>query len=183
MVDLSKIARKWQGKWQEAKIFEVDPIKGKKKFFVTFPYPYINLYPHIGHFYSIMRTEAFIRYKRMQGFNALFPQAWHCTGSPIANAAVRIREREPRQIQTMKDMGFKDDEIKRFEDVLARSKDVDEAITEFRRFKDNPKTRTNHNGNGKFLVAKNEAELIQKLQDGWELVRPLKNNKFLIQYP
>ncbi len=78
--------------------------------------------------------------------------------------------------------GYSDEEIKRFEDVLARSKDVEEAITEFKRFKENPKIRTNHNGNGEFLVVQNEAELIQKLQDGWELVRPLKNNKFLIQH-
>ncbi len=78
--------------------------------------------------------------------------------------------------------GYSDEEIKRFEDVLARSKDVDEAITEFKRFKDTPKTRTKHNGNGKFFVTKSEAELIQKLQDGWKLVRPLKNNKFLIQH-
>ncbi len=116
MVDLNKIAKKWQSKWEKAKIFEADSARGKKKFFVTFPYPYINLYPHIGHFYSIMRTEAFIRYKRMQGFNALFPQAWHCTGSPMTNAALRIKEGEQRQVKTMKDMGFKDEEIKKFED-------------------------------------------------------------------
>ena len=78
--------------------------------------------------------------------------------------------------------GYSDDEIKRFEDVLARSKDVDEAITEFKRFKENPKPMNNHNRNGKFLVVKSEAEFIQKLQDGWELVRPLENNKFLIQH-
>lgn len=114
MVDLDKISKKWQDKWDKAKIFEANPDK-RKKFFATFPYPYINLYPHIGHFYSIMRTEAFIRYKRMQGFNALFPQAWHATGSPMTNAAVRIREKEPKQIQVMKDMGFSDSDIKKFE--------------------------------------------------------------------
>jgi hypothetical protein len=35
--------------------------------------------------------------------------------------------------------GYSDEEIKRFEDVLARSKDIDVAITEFKRFKENPK--------------------------------------------
>lgn len=116
MVDLDKIAKKWKEKWEKARVFEANPVKGKKKFFATFPYPYINLYPHIGHFYSIMRTEAFIRYKRMQGFNALFPQAWHATGSPIGNAALRIKEGEEKQIQLMKDMGFSQADIKKFED-------------------------------------------------------------------
>jgi hypothetical protein len=32
--------------------------------------------------------------------------------------------------------GFSGDELKKLEDVLARSKDVDEAITEFRKFKE-----------------------------------------------
>jgi integrase len=78
--------------------------------------------------------------------------------------------------------GYNEAEIKRFRDVLARSKDIDEAIIEFRRFKDYPKTITHDKDKGEFFVVNNEAELIQKLQDGWELVRPLNGSKFLIQH-
>lgn len=106
--------KKWIKKWEESKVFEPEIDKNKKKFFATFPYPYINLFPHIGHFYSLMRDEAYVRYKRMQGFNVLFPQAWHCTGSPMVNAALRVQEGEENQINTLKKMGFSDKEIKKF---------------------------------------------------------------------
>ena len=115
MEDFKKIQEKWAKRWAENKVFEANPSKSKK-FFLTFPYPYINLYPHIGHFYSIMRVESLARYKRMQGFNTLFPQAWHCTGSPMVNAALRTKEGEKNQIETLKKMGFSDDEIPKFED-------------------------------------------------------------------
>lgn len=112
-MEFKKVEQKWQKKWEEGKLFEANPDK-REKFFLTFPYPYMNGYSHLGHFYTIMRVDAFARYKRMKGFNVLFPQGWHCTGSPIENAAARIRENEPKQIKIMKDMGFSDAEIKRF---------------------------------------------------------------------
>lgn len=115
-MNFKEIEKKWQKKWEEAKIFEADAQKGKEKFFVTFPYPYMNAYLHLGHFLTLTRTDIFARYKRMRGFNVLFPQGWHCTGSPIENAAKRIREGEPKQIKIMKDMGFSDEEIKKFAD-------------------------------------------------------------------
>ncbi|MCK4799225.1 MAG: class I tRNA ligase family protein, partial [Spirochaetes bacterium] len=114
MVDLSKVHVKWQKKWDEAKLFESNP-NDKNKYFVTFPYPYINGLSHIGHLYTIMRVEALARYKRLNGFNVLFPQGWHATGSPIVNAAKRVKSKEEKQIKIMKDMGFSDDEIQNFE--------------------------------------------------------------------
>ncbi len=107
-----KLADKWQAKWEEEKLFEANPDK-RKKFFVSFPYPYMNAVPHIGHFYTLMRVEAFARYKRLRGFNVLFPQAWHCTGSPIVAAAKRIEEGEEKQVKSLKEQGFSVKEIKR----------------------------------------------------------------------
>ncbi|MEM4397870.1 MAG: leucine--tRNA ligase, partial [Candidatus Woesearchaeota archaeon] len=94
------------------------PIKGKKKFFGTFPYPYVNSYLHIGHFYSSMKVEALARYKRMQGYNVLYAQGWHCTGSPIVSTAKRIKEKEPKQINILKMQGFSDEEIEKFSDPV-----------------------------------------------------------------
>lgn len=107
------IEKKWQKKWEEKEVFEPE-IDKRKKFFVTFPYPYLNGYMHIGHFFSLMRVESFARYKRLRGFNVLFPQGWHATGSPLISAARRVREKEPKQLKIMKDMGIKDSEIKKF---------------------------------------------------------------------
>lgn len=116
MLDFKGIEKKWQRDWHEAKLFEANVDTTKPKYFVTFPYPYMNGYAHIGHFYSAMRVEAMARYKRMRGFNVLFPQAWHCTGTPLEAAAQRVRENETKQIHIMKEMGFSDTEIKKFAD-------------------------------------------------------------------
>ena len=109
-----KTEQKWINKWHDSKIFEPE-VDSRDKFFLNFPYPYVNGYLHIGHFYTLMRVEALSRYKRAQGFNVLFPQAWHCTGSPIENAAKRVKEREAKQLEIMKGMGFSDKEIEKFE--------------------------------------------------------------------
>lgn len=116
MLDTQALEKKWQKKWAEAKIFESDAQQGKKKFFCTFPYPYINAYPHIGHLYSIMRVEAFARYRKLLGYNILFPQGWHATGSPILAAAQRVKEREEKQVRIMKDMGISEQQLPLFED-------------------------------------------------------------------
>ncbi len=113
--DFSALEKKWLSRWAEAKVFEANPDK-RPKFFVNFPYPYMNSLMHIGHFYTIMRVEALARYKRMRGYNVLFPQGWHCTGSPIENAAQRIREGEPKQIEIMKQLGLSAAQINEFAD-------------------------------------------------------------------
>ena len=56
------------------------------------------------------------RFKRMQGYNVLFPQGWHATGGPIVAAALRIREGDRKQISTLESMGIPSSEIKKFED-------------------------------------------------------------------
>lgn len=114
--NFKSIEQKWQKKWENSKIFNANPDKKRKKFFLNAPYPYMNAVPHIGHFYTYMRIEALARYKRLKGYNVLFPQAWHCTGSPIVAAARRIEEGEEKQIQSLKEQGFSDTQIQKFKD-------------------------------------------------------------------
>jgi leucyl-tRNA synthetase len=114
-----KRQEKWVKRWKDSNIFEASSKKKQKKFFGTFPYPYANAYLHMGHFYSSMRLEALSRFKRMNGYNVLYAQAWHCTGSPIVNAAKRIKDNEPKQVAIMKMQGFSDKEIKKFSEPEA----------------------------------------------------------------
>ncbi|MBI2107493.1 leucine--tRNA ligase, partial [Candidatus Woesearchaeota archaeon] len=117
MLDLNKIAEKWQDKWEKAGIFEADANPKKKKFFAHFTYPYVNAYPHIGHFYTLIQAEIMARYKRLRGFNVLMPQGWHATGSPLVSAARRVKEKEEKQLKMLADMGITDrEELKKFED-------------------------------------------------------------------
>jgi len=116
-INFKQIEQKWQKEWDKAKCFEVDSGK-EKKFFINFPYPYTNSYLHLGHGFSGTRVDVMARFKRMRQFNVLFPQAWHCTGTPINAAAQRVKEKEPMQLKMLKEMGFSDNEIKKFEDPV-----------------------------------------------------------------
>jgi leucyl-tRNA synthetase len=112
------IEEKWQKRWQEAKIFQAEPKEGQKKYFLNFPYPYMNGYMHLGHAYTFLRVEVFARYKRMQGYNVLLPFAFHCTGSPIVSAAGRIDEEDPKQLKIMEDMGIPQNLVSKFADPV-----------------------------------------------------------------
>lgn len=115
-IDFSAIEKKWQKKWESKRIFEVKPDR-RQKFFINFPYPYINGYLHLGHAFSFTRVDIMARFKRMQGFNVLFSQGWHCTGTPVWAASQRIKEKEPKQIEIMKAMGFSEKEIPKFSEL------------------------------------------------------------------
>lgn len=112
-MDFRKIEKKWQKRWEKAGIFEADVGK-REKFFITSPYPYVNLAPHVGHSYSYFRTDAYARFKRMQGFSVLYPQGWHATGEPILGVIERIRKGDRLQIETLQKAGAKPSDIRKF---------------------------------------------------------------------
>ncbi|MCC6025148.1 MAG: leucine--tRNA ligase, partial [Desulfurococcaceae archaeon] len=80
---LRSIEKKWQEKWREAHVFEASPKSELPKFFITVPYPYANGPLHIGHGRTYTIGDIIARYKRLRGFNVLFPMAFHITGTPI----------------------------------------------------------------------------------------------------
>jgi len=100
---LNTIEEKWQEKWDEEKIFEVDP-NNEEKFFITVAYPYPSGAMHIGHVRTFTLPDVFARFKRMQGHNVLFPMAWHVTGTPIIGALNRLKEGEEKQLKVLKDV-------------------------------------------------------------------------------
>ncbi|MEM3931620.1 MAG: leucine--tRNA ligase [Thermofilum sp.] len=113
---LKSIEEKWQKFWEQNRVYEADPDPSRQKFFVTFPYPYINAYPHLGTGYTVLRVDILARFKRMQGYNVLFPQGWHATGGPIVAAALRVREGDPKQINILRSLGIPEEEIPKFRD-------------------------------------------------------------------
>ena len=113
---LREIEAKWQRAWEEAKVFEANADPSRPKFFVTFPFPYMNGLPHLGSAFTILRVDVVARYKRMRGYNVLFPQGWHATGGPIVAQARRLAEGDRRVAEELKSMGVPEEEIPKFKD-------------------------------------------------------------------
>ncbi|MEK6978397.1 MAG: leucine--tRNA ligase [Candidatus Hydrothermarchaeota archaeon] len=112
-----EVEEKWARRWAEARIFEADPDPKRPKVFVTFPFPYMNGPLHLGHAFTSARVDLYARFRRMQGYNVLFPWAWHITGEPIAGAAERVKKKDPQQIRIFREMdGVSEEELKKFVD-------------------------------------------------------------------
>ncbi len=93
-MDFVDISKKWQEEWIKNKIYESN-VSDKKKFYLTAAFPYPNSPQHIGHARTYTITDAYARYKRMRGYNVLFPMAFHVTGTPIMGMAKRVQEKDP----------------------------------------------------------------------------------------
>nr|WP_228546804.1 leucine--tRNA ligase [Hyperthermus butylicus] len=95
------MARKWQNEWRRSRVFEADPQPGRKKFFITAAFPYPNSPLHLGHSRTYTITDAYARFKRMQGYNVLFPMGFHYTGTPILTMAESIAAGDKELIDLM----------------------------------------------------------------------------------
>jgi leucyl-tRNA synthetase len=90
------IEEKWQTRWAEARVAEVDVSAPGEKFYMLnmFPYPSGDL--HVGHGRNYILGDALYRYFRMRGRVALNPMGWDAFGLPAENAAIK-RGIHPRQ--------------------------------------------------------------------------------------
>jgi leucyl-tRNA synthetase len=87
--DHQAIEAKWQTRWEAERLYEadVDPSRPKHYALVMFPYTSGDL--HLGHWWNFALADIHTRYKRMNGFNVLFPPGFDAFGLPAEGAAIK----------------------------------------------------------------------------------------------
>ncbi|MBI2598236.1 MAG: leucine--tRNA ligase [Candidatus Diapherotrites archaeon] len=108
----AKSELKWRNQWEQ-KIFKVREGKKKKYYCLEmFPYPSGKL--HMGHVRNYSIGDTIARFKRMNGFEVLYPVGFDSFGLPAENAAIKEnadpREWTEKRISEMmrqqKELGF-----------------------------------------------------------------------------
>lgn len=117
------IEQKWQEKWDREGVFVPDIDSAKPKFLITVPWPYTNGSLHVGHGRTYTLADIIARFKRIRGFNVLFPMAFHQSGTPILAFSERISRGDPVT-------------IKQYEDYLKEYEKVEDIPGKIEEFKD-----------------------------------------------
>jgi valyl-tRNA synthetase len=105
--NFAEIERKWQQKWEEIGVHQYDWNDSKRTpFSIDTPPPYPSGELHMGNVLNWTYFDMVARYKRMRGFNVLFPQGWDCHGLGIEIQVektnnIRKRDLPPDQFRRM----------------------------------------------------------------------------------
>ncbi len=114
--DHQKTESKWQKKWADSRLGEAEP-DNRQKFFLVFAYPGISGYLHVGTMRGYTYSDVICRYKRMSGYNVLFPVGTHATGNLSYAFAKKVERGDPDFIANLKANGCPDEEIKKLTKV------------------------------------------------------------------
>lgn len=108
--------------WEKA--FHTSP-SDKEKFYLTVAYPYPSGAMHVGHGRTYIAPDVIARFKRMQGFEVLYPMAFHVTGAPVVGISRRIAAQDEKTINLYRDL------YRVPQDVLSRFSDPLEIVNHF----------------------------------------------------
>ena len=76
-----EVEEKWVQSW-DSSIYFFDWESNKSQYIIDTPPPYPTGNFHIGNALNWCYIDFVARYKRMQGYNVMFPQGWDCHGLP-----------------------------------------------------------------------------------------------------
>ncbi|WP_298669212.1 valine--tRNA ligase [uncultured Methanofollis sp.] len=79
--DFREVEERWQRTWRDEDNY-FDRTSTKPRFIIDTPPPYPTGNFHIGNALNWCYIDFIARYKRMRGYNVMFPQGWDCHGLP-----------------------------------------------------------------------------------------------------
>ena len=116
MADWQKIEKKWQKRWADQGLGRAVVEKNKEKFMMVFAYPGISGFLHVGHMRGFSYTDAICRYKRLRGFNVLFPVGTHASGNQAIAFANKVKNKDPDWINYLLNNGCPKEKLRELED-------------------------------------------------------------------
>src|SRR5271169_1673266 len=90
--DVQEVELKWQQRWAESRLYEVDVDDPRPVQYVLCMYPYPSGPAHQGHVCNYTFGDLLVRHRTMQGFAVLSPFGFDSFGLPAENAAIRTGE-------------------------------------------------------------------------------------------
>ena len=89
MYNPEEIEPKWQARWAADGLYHADIDESRPKYYALTMLPYPSGDLHIGHWYAMSPSDARARFKRLQGYNVMFPMGFDAFGLPAENAAIQ----------------------------------------------------------------------------------------------
>ncbi len=117
--DYSSMEKKWQAKWVEEGLNRAERDESKPKFMAIFAYPGVTGYLHVGHLRGYTYLDAITRYKRMTGYNVMFPVGTHATGNGGISLFKKIEKGDEKTLDYLKRNGCTDEDIAGMKDPMA----------------------------------------------------------------
>ncbi len=95
--DIHAIEKRWQDFWEKEEVYRFDPSSERKPFTIDNPPRYASGPLHAGHAVHYTHIDFVARYKRMRGYNVMFPLCFDVNGMPIEvrvekKYGIRMRE-------------------------------------------------------------------------------------------